>query len=60
MTDTQKLNAVLERVYNQGFSAPEIASALGLRVASVRAKLVRAGVYQRERLPPIDPEEFGY
>jgi DNA-directed RNA polymerase specialized sigma24 family protein len=60
VTDTQKLNAVLERVYNQGFSASEIASALGLRLASVRAKLVRAGVYQRERLPPIDPEEFGY
>ena len=60
MTDTQKLNLVLERVYNQGFTTSEIASALGLRVASVRAKLVRAGVYQRERLPPIDPEEFGY
>ena len=60
MTDTQKLNAILERVYAQGFEPEEIADALNLNVRSVRAKLVRAGVYQKNRLPHIDPETHGY
>lgn len=60
MSNTQKLNAILERVYAQGFEVQEIADALQLKVRSVRAKLVRAGVYQKNRLPPIDPETFGY
>jgi DNA-directed RNA polymerase specialized sigma24 family protein len=60
VTDTQKLNAVLERVYAQGFSVAEIALALNLSPGSVRAKLVRAGVYCKNRLTHIDPETHGY
>lgn len=60
MTDTQKLNTILERVYAQGFEPQEIASSLNLNVRSVRAKLVRAGVYSKNRLTHIDPETHGY